>query len=81
MRSSKVQGVNMTINLGAGLPAGLQLLGRPFDEGTLFRIAYAYEQVTQHRRPSPIFPELQSTSSGIQAQSLVSQIASVPLSG
>ena len=27
-----------------GLPIGYQLLGRPFDEATLFRIAYAYEQ-------------------------------------
>ena len=27
-----------------GLPIGYQLLGRPFDEATIFRIAYAYEQ-------------------------------------
>ncbi len=27
-----------------GLPIGYQLLGRPFDEATLFRIAHAYEQ-------------------------------------
>jgi len=33
------------------LPAGLQFVGRPYAEGTLFELAYAYEQKTQHRRP------------------------------
>lgn len=33
------------------LPAGLTLTGRPFDEGTLIGLAYAYEQATNHRRP------------------------------
>ena len=28
------------------LPAGLQMLGRPFDEGRLIKLAYAYEQGT-----------------------------------
>ena len=38
---------------GAGLPIGLQLAGRAFDETTLFRLAYAYEQATgwSERRP------------------------------
>ncbi|MEO1080443.1 MAG: amidase family protein [Pseudomonadota bacterium] len=40
------------------LPAGLQLLGRPFDEGLLFTLAFAYEQATQHRRPPAGFAEL-----------------------
>jgi aspartyl-tRNA(Asn)/glutamyl-tRNA(Gln) amidotransferase subunit A len=29
---------------GNGLPIGFQLLGRPFDEATLFRMAHAYER-------------------------------------
>jgi len=32
------------------LPAGLQFAGRPYAEGTLIELAYAYEQRTQHRR-------------------------------
>jgi aspartyl-tRNA(Asn)/glutamyl-tRNA(Gln) amidotransferase subunit A len=31
---------------GAGLPVGLQILGRHFDEETVLRAAYAYEQAT-----------------------------------
>ncbi len=40
------------------LPVGLELLGRPFSEGTLIRIAYAYEQATRHRRPPSSTPAL-----------------------
>ena len=39
-------------------PAGLQILARPYAEGLLFRLAYAYEQGTGHRRPPEGFPEL-----------------------
>ena len=38
------------------LPAGLQFLGRPLDEGTLIKLAYAYQQATHHRHPPPVFP-------------------------
>lgn len=32
------------------LPAGLQIVGRPYAEGLLIELAYAYEQKTRHRR-------------------------------
>ncbi len=39
----------------SGLPLGLQIVGRPFAEETLFRVAHAYEQATGwHTRRPPI---------------------------
>jgi amidase len=40
------------------LPAGLTFLGDTFSEGSLIRLAYAYEQATLHRHPPPMFPPL-----------------------
>ena len=40
------------------LPAGLTFVGRLFDEPTLIRLAYAYEQATHHRRPPAAFGPL-----------------------
>ncbi|MDX1478873.1 MAG: amidase family protein, partial [Saprospiraceae bacterium] len=36
---------------GDNLPAGIQFLGRMYDEPTLIRLIFAYEQGTQHRKP------------------------------
>ncbi|WP_228852919.1 amidase [Aegicerativicinus sediminis] len=33
------------------LPAGIQFLGRMYDEGVLIKLAYGYEQGTKHRKP------------------------------
>ena len=37
--------------LGEGLPQGLQILGRAWDEEKIIGYAFAYEQATHHRRP------------------------------
>ena len=48
----------LSINCGftsQNLPVGFQIAGKPFDEGTLFRVAHAYEQATDwHTRRPPI---------------------------
>jgi aspartyl-tRNA(Asn)/glutamyl-tRNA(Gln) amidotransferase subunit A len=36
-----------------GLPIGMQIIGKHFDEGTLFRIAHAYEQFTEWHKRKP----------------------------
>ena len=38
-----------------GLPLGMQIVGRPFDEATILRIGHAYEQATDwHTRRPPL---------------------------
>jgi Asp-tRNA(Asn)/Glu-tRNA(Gln) amidotransferase A subunit family amidase len=39
-----------------GAPVGLELVGRPYDEAALFRLAHGYEQATQHRRAPEACP-------------------------
>ena len=41
-----------------GLPVGLELLGRPFDEPTLLELGYSFEQATDHRQPPETTPPL-----------------------
>ena len=41
----------------AGLPIGLQIAGRPFDEPTVLRAAWAYEQATPWHRERPVSNE------------------------
>ncbi len=51
----------VTVPMGYGpgqLPAGLQILGRPYSEGLLIGLAFSYEQHTRHRVPPVLFPEL-----------------------
>jgi len=43
-----------------GIPVGLELLGKPYDEDKLLNLAYSYEKNTNFRKPSPLFPELEA---------------------
>lgn len=47
-----------------GLPIGLQILGRRFEEGTLYGLAYAFEQKTHWRHPPKDFGPLRGALAG-----------------
>ena len=55
--SANLAGVpGISVNCGftaAGLPIGLQILGKPFDEVTILKAAHAYEQATPWRTRRP----------------------------
>ncbi|MEE8159992.1 MAG: amidase [Dehalococcoidia bacterium] len=48
----------LSVNCGftdAGLPMGLQIIGRPFEDKTVLKVGHAYEQATEwHKRRPPI---------------------------
>ena len=46
-----------------GVPIGMDLLGRPWSEGKLLGLAYAFEQATKLRRPPTSTPPLTASSS------------------
>ena len=48
-----IPGLSVPCGLAGGLPVGLQLLGRPFDEATLLRLGHAYERATPHHEAFP----------------------------
>jgi aspartyl-tRNA(Asn)/glutamyl-tRNA(Gln) amidotransferase subunit A len=54
---SGIPGVSVPCGFSAaGLPIGLQVLGRPLDEARVLRAAYAYEQATTWRSRRPELP-------------------------
>lgn len=47
----------------SGLPVGVELFGRPFDDGKLVSYAFDYEQATHHRKAPALTPALGTRSS------------------
>jgi aspartyl-tRNA(Asn)/glutamyl-tRNA(Gln) amidotransferase subunit A len=45
--------ISIPAGFAAGLPIGMQIIGPPFSEETLLRIAYAYEQATEWHKRRP----------------------------
>lgn len=48
-----IPALTVPAGLANGLPVGLQLLGKPFDELTILQSAYAFEQATAHHKNRP----------------------------
>ncbi len=47
--------LSMPCGFSKGLPVGLQLIGKHFDEATLFKVGHAYQQLTDyHERLAPV---------------------------
>lgn len=48
-----VPAISIPCGLADGMPVGLQLIGRAFDEATVLRAAHAFEQHTDHHKLRP----------------------------
>ncbi|TWM21815.1 Glutamyl-tRNA(Gln) amidotransferase subunit A [Bacillus paralicheniformis] len=48
-----VPGISVPCGLANGLPLGLQIIGKHFDESTVYRVAHAFEQATDHHKAKP----------------------------
>ncbi|MFK9092052.1 Asp-tRNA(Asn)/Glu-tRNA(Gln) amidotransferase subunit GatA [Bacillus salipaludis] len=46
-------GISVPCGLDAGLPLGLQVIGKYFDEATVYRVAHAFEQATDFHKQKP----------------------------
>jgi aspartyl-tRNA(Asn)/glutamyl-tRNA(Gln) amidotransferase subunit A len=47
--------ISVPAGFADGLPIGMQIIGKPFDEETILHVAFAYEQATDwHKRKPPI---------------------------
>jgi amidase len=50
--------INVPAGFSHNLPMGISFFGRAYSEPALFKLAYAYEQATKHRRAPEFIPSL-----------------------
>jgi len=50
-------GVSIPCGFAQGLPVGLQIIGKPFDEAGILRVAHTYQLATDWHKRHPIFSE------------------------
>lgn len=48
-----VPGISVPCGFDNGLPIGLQIIGKHFDEATVYRVAHAFEQATDYHKQKP----------------------------
>lgn len=48
-----VPAISVPCGFDGGLPLGLQIIGKHFDEATVYRVAHAYEQATDYHKQKP----------------------------
>jgi aspartyl-tRNA(Asn)/glutamyl-tRNA(Gln) amidotransferase subunit A len=48
-----VPGISVPCGFANGLPLGLQIIGKHFDESTVYRVAHAFEQATDYHKQKP----------------------------
>jgi len=48
-----VPAVSIPCGFADGMPVGMQIIGKAFDESTVLRVAHAYEQNTEHHKRRP----------------------------
>ncbi|WP_313510008.1 Asp-tRNA(Asn)/Glu-tRNA(Gln) amidotransferase subunit GatA [Enterococcus sp.] len=47
-------GMSVPAGFSEGLPVGLQIIGKHFDEATMYKAAYAFEQATDFHKKQPV---------------------------
>lgn len=48
-----VPGISVPCGFSNGLPLGLQIIGKHFDEASIYKVAYAFEQATDYHNQKP----------------------------
>jgi aspartyl-tRNA(Asn)/glutamyl-tRNA(Gln) amidotransferase subunit A len=49
-----IPAISVPCGFHEGLPIGLQIMGKPFAEATIYRVAHAFEQATEFHKQTPV---------------------------